>query len=50
MNAKVVQAEEILNGSDNFIRELADTVLELRANTEQLEDILKRMKEEGDDG
>jgi hypothetical protein len=45
---KINQAEERLNDSDATLREVADVILELRANTERLEDILKRLKEDGD--
>ena len=43
---KVKEVEEKLDHSDTTLREIADVILELRANTEQLEDILTRLKEE----
>lgn len=48
MSAKVEQAQHHLEGSDILLREIANVVLELRANTENLEDILKRIKDEDD--
>jgi hypothetical protein len=44
---KIERAEERLADSDVVLRDVADVILELRANTERLEDILKRLKEEG---
>jgi uncharacterized coiled-coil protein SlyX len=47
--AKMHQVEERLHDSDKTLRDVADVILELRANTERLEDILKRLREESDD-
>lgn len=46
LNAKVDQAAERLDSSDTLLRDIADVILELRANTENLEDILLRLKDE----
>lgn len=45
-NIRIHQTEERLNGSDQLLRDVADVVLELRANTERLEDILMKLREE----
>lgn len=43
---KVQHVEERLQNSDQALRDVADVILELRANTERLEGILQRLKEE----
>lgn len=48
LSRKVDQAEERISSSDLLLRDVADVILELRANTERLEDILKRLKEDDD--
>lgn len=45
---KVQHVEKRLHDSDQALRDVADVILELRANTERLEDILQRLKEEDD--
>lgn len=45
---KVEEAEQLLQESDIVLRDLTDVVLELRANADNLEDIIKRIREEGD--
>jgi hypothetical protein len=49
LDAKVEEAQHHVEGSDILLRDIADIILELRANTENLEDILKRLKDEDDD-
>lgn len=45
---KVREVEHRLEESDTVLRDVANIILELRANTEHLEDILKRLKEDDD--